>query len=112
MQFHTKQFGMTMSGTLIVLAAVVLLGIIGFKTAPAYAEYYAIKEIVADINSRGDKTKSGIKETFNKRAQIDNISSISGNDLIMQDGEIFAEYEKVIPLFGNISLLLEFDTQE
>lgn len=111
-QINNRQSGMTMAGTMVVLVAILVLGIIGFKTAPAYAEFYTIKDIVASLNESSDKTRSGIKETFQKRAQIDNITSMSGDDLVMKEGVISAEYEKVIPLFGNMSLLLEFDTKE
>lgn len=112
MHHMNKQSGMTMMGAILVIAAVVLVGIIGMKTMPAYAEFYNIQRILETISEGTNKSRSDIVEAFDKRRRIDNIEVINGNDLILRDGEIVAEYEKVVPLFGNVSLLLEFNTQE
>jgi len=88
-------------GVLVMLIAIVFVAIVGMKVAPAYIEYFSIKKAVADV-----------RKAFDRRAIIDEISSIQGSDLeITKEGSEIVlgfAYEKRIPLFYNISLLIDF----
>jgi hypothetical protein len=52
-------------------------------------------------------------EAFDKRSQIDDITAIRGKDLdIAKNGgsvTISAAYEKKVPLFANISVVIDFE---
>ena len=107
------QRGVTLSGLLIwgmIIAAVALLGI---RVAPEVIDYYKIKKIVASTaaNSSG-KTVPEIRAIFGKYADVDHIETITAADLdISKEGNqvvISFGYEKRIPLFLNVSLLIEF----
>ena len=107
------QRGVTLSGLLIwgmIIAAVALLGI---RVAPEVIDYYKIKKIVASTaaNSSG-KTVPEIRNIYDRYANVDHIQTISAADLdISKDGNLVVisfEYEKRIPLFLNVSLLIEF----
>ncbi len=108
-----KQLGLSLTGLLIVSAVLVFVAIVGFKVAPSYIEYFTIKRVVNDIamENRGGSVKDVIS-AFNKRAQIDDIRSLRGNDLeVSKTGEGFeirAEYSVVVPLFSNISAQIDF----
>lgn len=107
------QRGVTLSGLMIwgfIIAAVALLGI---KVAPDVIDYYKIKKIVASTaaNSSG-KTVPEIRAIFGKYADVDHVQTITPADLdISKEGNevvIAFAYEKRIPLFLNVSLLIDF----
>ncbi|MCC7549438.1 MAG: DUF4845 domain-containing protein [Burkholderiales bacterium] len=108
-----KQQGLTITGFLIVSAVLVFVAIMGFRLAPSYIEYFTIKRVVNDIamESRGGSVRDVIS-AFNKRAQIDDIRSLRGNDLeVTKTGEGFeirAEYSVLVPLFANVSAQIDF----
>ncbi len=112
---HCKQRGVTMFGLVIVAILVVVGAVGGMKVAPAYIEYFSAKKAAVGIVASGEvrnATVGDIRKAFDRRAGIDNISVISGTDLeITKEGNeviITFAYPKKIPLFGNISLLIEF----
>ena len=81
--------------------------------APEIIDYYKIKKIVASTaaNSSG-KTVPEIRAIFGKYADVDHIETITAADLdISKEGNqvvIAFEYERRIPLFLNVSLLIDF----
>ncbi|HAJ70864.1 MAG TPA: DUF4845 domain-containing protein [Methylophilaceae bacterium] len=105
------QRGMTFWSTLVVIAALVLLGTVGLKVLPAYLEFNAVRTAVKKIgrDSTGDLTKKAVAEEFDKQASVDNIDSIKGMDLQVNGNTVTAEYQKVVPLFANMSILLDFN---
>jgi len=107
-----KQLGVSLSGLLmsaVILAAVALLGM---KVGPEVMEYYQIVKTVKKIASGGAESVADVRKDFDNQANIDNIKAITAQDLeISKDSgklEISFAYESRIPLFGNVSLLLEF----
>jgi hypothetical protein len=110
-----KQRGLSLIGLLLVSGLLVLLALIGFKVLPAYVEYLAVKKAVTDI-ARAPETRGGqvrdVQMAFDRRAQIDDITSIRGQDLEINklgDGfEIIATYSVQVPLFGNVSACIDF----
>lgn len=108
-----QQQGMTFIGAALVIAAIMCFALVGMKVMPAYMEYNNVKNAVKKINSAnagGSMSKSEINESFGKSASIDNIQSIGAADLLNDNGVVRAEYQKVIPLVGNASVLLDFNT--
>jgi len=104
------QRGMTFWSTLVVLASIVLLGTIGLKVLPAYLEFNAVRTEINKLgrDNAGDINKKDVAIAFDKQASVDNIESIKGSDLIVNGNVITAEYQKVIPFVGNLSILLDF----
>jgi hypothetical protein len=105
-----SQRGMSFWGTLVVLAAIIFIGTFCLKSIPAYVEYNSVRTAIKNIakNSSGELNKKEIATAFDRQASIDNIDSITGRDIRIEGGTIVAEYQKVIPLFGNMSILLDF----
>ena len=114
-----KQRRIGMFGVFTILVFVVAGAIVSMKAIPAYLEYFAIKKSFEALKAEAkDGNTKAIKDRFNARAIIDDIKSINANDLEItrEGGEVVvsASYQKVVPLFANVSLLLDFEatTQE
>lgn len=108
-----KQKGMTFIGLVLMIAMIVFVAVIGMKVLPYYAEHITIKKVLRTVaeNNEG-KTKAAIQESFRKAATIDDIKSIDKKDLEISTTDsgtvISAEYQVVVPLFANVSALLDF----
>ena len=102
-----------MTGLLVWGAVIAAVALLGIRVAPEVIDYYKIKKIVASTaaNSSG-KTVPEIRAIFGKYADVDHIETITAADLdISKEGNqvvIAFEYEKRIPLFLNVSLLIDF----
>lgn len=118
MKYHTlrqKQRGISLSGLLVWAVILILVSISGLKVAPAYIEFSTIKRnlaaMVKDIDMQ-TTSPSQIKIMFDKRAQIDSIKSINGQDIKInkENGRVVlnASYVVRIPLVSNISLQIDF----
>jgi len=106
---------MGFAGVLLLLIAIVFVAIIGMKLVPAYIEYFTIKKAVAAITESGElrnATVADVRKAFDRRANVDDITVIKPADLeITKDGNdivVGFAYEKKIPLFYNISVLIDF----
>lgn len=107
------QRGVTLSGLLIWGFIIAVVALLGIRVAPEVIDYYKIKKIVASTaaNANG-KTVPEIRAIFEKYADVDHIQTITPADLdISKEGNevvIAFAYEKRIPLFLNVSLLIDF----
>ena len=102
-----KQTGMTFIGLVLVIAAVVCIAVVGMKVAPAYGEFMNIKKAVKKAAGEADNKKD-IAASFNRTASIDNIERVKGADLVVNNGVDSVEYQVVIPIVANASILLDF----
>lgn len=105
----SKQNGISLLGMLIVVVALVLLAVLGMKIAPAYMEYFTVKKIVADIADSGETSPQEIRASFQRRAEVEFFDDVTANDLVLSRDEIAFAYEKRIPLFANLTLLIDFE---
>jgi hypothetical protein len=110
-----KQRGMGFFGVLFLLIGIVFLAILGMKVVPAYIEYFTIKKAVAAISQSGELrggSVAQVRQAFDRRATIDDITVITPADLeVTKDGNevvIGFAYQKKVPLFHNISVLIDF----
>ncbi len=106
---------MGFAGLMTLLVGIILVAIVGMKVVPAYIEYYTIKKAIAGMTASGElRTASvaDVKRAFERRQQIDDITVIGPNDLeISKEGSeivLAFAYEKRIPLFKNMSLVIDF----
>ncbi len=110
-----RQKGMSAIGILIILILVVFAALIGMRVTPAYIEYFAIKKAIASMSQSGELqsgTVADVRKAFDRHQAIDDFTAIGPQDLeITKNGgelEISFAYEKRVPLFYNLSLLIEF----
>lgn len=110
---RSTQKGVSLGALLGILAVLLVGAMLGLKLAPSYIEYGQIKKTVATIAQTDSKgSVADIRKSFERFSTINDISSITAQDLdISKDGGevvIGFAYTKKIPLFGNISLLIDF----
>jgi hypothetical protein len=111
-----QQRGLSLIGLIMVSGLLVAAALVFFKLLPAYIEYFAVKRAVSDL-AMGSEVRGGsvrdAQAAFARRAQIDDISSITPSDLeISKQGEgfsIVATYQRCVPLFSNISICMDFE---
>lgn len=108
------QDGVSLVGVLLLGVIAVFVLLMAFRTVPAVTEYMAIERIVGVLASEADNgaTPTELRRSFDRRSEIDNISSVAGSDLeIVKDGNetvIEVDYERRVPMVANVSLLIEF----
>lgn len=108
-----NQRGVALSGLLFWGIVIVLVAVLGMKVAPEYLTYFKIlKATKAVAASSSDKTVPEIRNSFGKYMDVEHLTTITPADLdISKEGNaivIAFAYEKRIPLFYNVSLLIDF----
>lgn len=108
-----KQKGVALSGLLFWGFVIAMVAILGMKVGPEYITYYKIvKATKAVASSSNGKTVAEIRTAFGKYMEVEHVSTITPEDLdISKEGNeivIAFNYEKRIPLFANVSLMIDF----
>ncbi|MFM2408870.1 MAG: hypothetical protein RL358_1612 [Pseudomonadota bacterium] len=112
-----QQLGFSFGGFLVVLVLFVFVTLFAFKLIPAYMENAKVQNIFYVISHDPDMQSaslSDIRMSFDKRAAVDGVNSIKATDIeITKDDAahivLNASNEVKIKLFGNMTLLLEFN---
>jgi hypothetical protein len=114
--FADKQRGLSFVGLIMVAAGVVLVAILGLKLVPTYVHSAQVSQILKAIANDPDMkgaTIREIKDAYNKRANINFITDIAAEDLVIDNTggrlSLSASYSVRIPIAGNITLVLEFN---
>jgi len=112
---HKFQRGISLEGVAIGAFILIIVSLLGMKLIPPYMENKSIQNTFVILANDPEMKQSPIimvRRAYNKRASIDNITAIHYQDIdvINDNGELYisAEYEVRIPIFSNISFLLEF----
>jgi hypothetical protein len=111
-----KQRGVTMIGWIFLLAPVAVVVYAGIRIGPEYLNYYkvvtALKETVSVLKSDETVTPATIRSSLSRRFDTGYIDEPSVKDIVVvKEGtgwSMTADYEKVVPLFGNLHLLMTF----
>lgn len=111
-----QQRGLSFGGFVFGAFLVVLISITGLKLIPAYIQSTEINNVFNIISHDPDMQKASLQEirnSFSRRASIDNITAIKADDIdISADGDrlvLSASYSVKVPLVANASLYLEFN---
>ncbi len=112
----SSQRGVSLSGLLIWVMLLIFAGIGAMKIIPAYmqnAEIKGILDTIAHDPEMQSAPASTIRESFGKRAMMNNISVVTAEniDIVKNSGglSLSVNYSMKIPLAGNASLLIEFN---
>lgn len=115
---RNKQRGLTLTGMLFWSVVLVLVAVLGMKVVPVYIENGTIKKnlvAMANDTSLQNANAGQIRLAFSKRAQIDNITVITAKNIkITRDkgqNHLSVDYSVNVPLFANISLQIDFETE-
>ncbi len=110
-RMHRKQTGVTLVGLILVLAIVGLIVVLAMKVTPTVTEYFSIKKAIGSIKAAGGSIPE-MRAAFNRQAEVGYIDAINGNDLTIvkngDDAEISFAYQKIIPLVGPASLMIDY----
>lgn len=113
-----KQRGVGLSGLFLWSFVLFFVAVLGMKLVPVYIENAAIKKTLIAIANDPvlqNGTKAEIRTSFNKRAQIDDISVVDEGDIEFnkENGQVVLSiiYSVKTPLFANISLYLDFNVR-
>ena len=107
------QRGVAISGLLIWGVVIGLVAVLGMKVAPDYITYFkVVKAAKAVASNSSGKTVPEVRTAFDKYMNVEHVQSVTSADLdISKDGNgvvISFAYERRIPLFYNVSLLIDF----
>ena len=109
-QLNSRQRGFSMLGFLFVAGVLAVVGVLGAQAFPTVLEYQAALKAVQKASA--GNTVGEVKVIFDKAAQIDDINSISGKDLVVtKEGDkvvVSFAYNKEIHMFGPAYLLLKY----
>jgi Tfp pilus assembly protein PilE len=110
-QVMANQRGVSLSGLIVVLAVIGVLAVLAMKVLPSYAEFRSARDAIAKAKASGG-TVTEMKSAFDKNADINNVDSVHGRDLVFSrdngETDISFAYEKRIPLAGNVSVVIDY----
>jgi hypothetical protein len=113
MGLKSRQAGASMFTVILFLAVLGVIGLIGIQIFPGVVEYQAVLKAVNKAKEEG--TVAGVRATFDKMADVNMISSISGKDLtITKNGdqtEVSFAYEREYHLAGPAWLTMKYEGQ-
>jgi hypothetical protein len=108
---RSRQQGMSIWLLLLVGALLFIVGGAALRIMPTYLEYMAVQSAVDAAAQEGGDDRN-LRKVFNRAATIENITSITGDDLIIEPvGEgkrVSFEYERRIPLAGPVNILMDY----
>lgn len=112
----SRQRGLSVTGWILTIIAVVLFGSMAAKLVPIYLEFNTISTLVQSVLKDpkvGLKSVNEITSDIDKRFGINNVDMISHNDLIVRkDGakvEVIADFEVRTNFIKNIDFVVSFD---
>ena len=111
---RNKQRGISFPVIFLIGVVLALAAVGAMKIAPAYTDFLTAKKAIVAVAAGEGRTGSvtEMRKAFDRRAAIDNITVVTAGDLeISKDGGevvISFAYAKKIPLFANVSLLIDF----
>lgn len=93
--FKSRQRGITFLGLLFIAALVAVTATVGVQVVPTAIEYRAVSKAVNKASE--GSTVAEVRAIFDRAAAVDNVSSISGQDL-----EVTKEGDKVVVNFAYV----------
>jgi hypothetical protein len=105
------QSGISIMGLIAGFVVLIFLALFGMKVIPSYLEFRSAKSAI-EVVAKQAQSPADVRRGFDSRATIDDITSIKSADLdIQKEGNqivIAFAYEKRIPLFGPVSLVIDY----
>lgn len=116
-----NQQGMTLIGMLFVAAVIVFCAILAMKIIPAYIENYTVVSSAKALNKLPQGERNGppsivrrvLMEKLNNQLYVNGIVGLGRKNIRMKlNNKIYViqiDYEKRVPLFANLTLLIHFN---
>ncbi|MCB2016457.1 MAG: DUF4845 domain-containing protein [Hydrogenophaga sp.] len=110
MKLKRQQRGLTFVGLLIVGILLAFAGVTLAQVVPTYVEYMAVQKAAQKASS--GTTVAEVRTIFDKAAQIDDITTITGKDLqVGKQGDrvvVSFDYSREIHLVGPAYLVMKY----
>ena len=114
-----SQRGVTAIGWIILLIPVAVIVLAGIRLVPIYLNYISVSKymstVAAEVKGETSSSADGLRKALDKRFQVGYIDHPNAREIdIHREGSnwvMIADYEDVAPLFGNLSLLVQFHKQ-
>jgi hypothetical protein len=113
-----SQRGITLIGWMLLLIPIGIVGYAGIRVTPIYLNYFRVIKVLEQTASEGKGEATNpieARASIERRFNVEYVDTPDAKDIdIHRDGDhwvAIAKYEEVAPLFGNLSLLVEFDKQ-
>jgi hypothetical protein len=114
-----RQRGVTFIGWLILLIPIAILGYVAIRLVPIYLNYmrvaHSVEQTATEMKADDVATLTPllIRATLSKHFDIESITFPDVKDVtVTRDGTgwtIEAKFEDTAPMFGNISMVVDFD---
>lgn len=112
-----KQRGVTMIGWIFLLVPMAVVLYAGIRVGPEYLNYYkvltAMKETATKLKSDESLSPASIRSALEKRFDTGYIDEPKVTEIVVTKEEagwtMQADYEKTVPMFGNLHLLMAFN---
>ncbi|HWU98577.1 MAG TPA: DUF4845 domain-containing protein [Oxalicibacterium sp.] len=110
-RIRRNEQGVSLTGLIVLLAIAGVIAVLAMKVVPTFTEYMSIKKAIASVKAQGGSIPE-MRAAFNRQAEVGYIDSIDGKDLTIvkngDDADISFAYQKVIPMIGPVSLLIDY----
>lgn len=111
-----QQKGVTAIGWLIILGLIGFFVLLTLKMLPSYLEYYKVSSTLETMTKdSGFENPAAIRNIADRRFNISYVTTISPKDLKIKTYAqyylVTAKYESRVPLFLNVSVIMDFDKQ-
>jgi hypothetical protein len=107
----SRQRGISLFTLIFILAVLGVVGAVGMRAFPSVLEYQAALKAIN--RAKDESTVAAVRNAFDRAAQVDNISAITGKDLeVTKDGDrvvVSFAYQKEFHLFGPAWLTLKYE---
>jgi hypothetical protein len=107
----SRQRGISFFTIIFILAVLGAVGSVALRAFPSVVEYQAALKAINRV--KDESTVAGVRNAFDRAANIDNITSISGKDLeVSKDGDrviVSFAYNKEFHMFGPAWLTLKYE---
>src|SRR5262245_33392891 len=111
-----KQRGVTMIGWIFLLTPMAIVLYAGIRVVPEYLNYYkvikALQETASAAKSDEALSPASLRKSIEGRFDTGYIDEPTVDQVVITKEEngwsMAVDYEKVVPLFGNMNLLLSF----
>jgi hypothetical protein len=113
-----KQRGVTVIGWIFLLVPVAIVLYAGIRVVPEYLGYYklvsAMKETASQLKSDETLDAKTVTRALERRFDTGYVEAVPAEEVEVSrdDGGTWtmtADYEKTVPLFGSLSLLMSFN---
>ena len=110
-----KQRGVSLTGLIMTLIGLTLVALLGFKVFGPYKQFYTIQKVFKQLAVNPEVKSGGRREfimAWSKYAMTDDVNAVGGDEIeLTKEGNdlvISASYSVRVPLFKNLSLLMDF----